>query len=138
LILSQLNEAKQKIHKSSKEAGWSISVGSTPLLTKYLLSPMVRRFVRSHPSAKVRVIEDLQVRLLPALRSGLLDLALVHLPIGGREFRTESLMQQSLYVAVPKNHSLAGRKQVRLAEFRQDAGPRFGIREIVIEARRSG
>jgi LysR family transcriptional regulator, hydrogen peroxide-inducible genes activator len=121
LILNQLSEAKQEIHNSSKEAGQSISVGSTPILTQYLLSPMVRRFVRSHPSVKVQVIEDLQVRLLPALRSGLLDLALVHLPIAGRDFRTENVTQQSLYVAVPKNHPLAGRKQVRLAELRQEA-----------------
>jgi LysR family hydrogen peroxide-inducible transcriptional activator len=121
LILDQLSVAKQEIHKSSKEQGGSISVGSTPTLTQYLLSPMVRRFVRSHPSVRVQVIDDLQVRLLPALRSGLLDLALVHLPIAGREFRTENLMRQSLYVAVPKNHPLAERKQVRLAELRQDA-----------------
>ena len=48
-------------------------------------------------------------------------LALVHLPIGGREFRTENVMRQSFCVAVPKNHPLAGRKQVRLAQLRQDA-----------------
>jgi LysR family transcriptional regulator, hydrogen peroxide-inducible genes activator len=121
LILTQLGEAKQEILKSSKEAGGSIAVGSTPTLTPYLLSPIIRKFSRRYPSTKVQVIEDLQVRLLPALRSGLLDLALVHLPITGREFRTENLMQQSLYVAVPKNHPLVGRKQVRLAELRQDA-----------------
>ena len=142
LILNQLSEAKQEIHKSAKEAGRSIRVGSTPILTPYLLSTMVRRFVRSHPSVKVQVIEDLQARLLPALRSGLLDLALVHLPIAGREFRTENVTQQSLYVAVPKNHPLAGRKQVRLAELRQDTflllreGLRFGaiVREILRKA----
>jgi LysR family hydrogen peroxide-inducible transcriptional activator len=121
LILTQLSEAKQEILKSSKEGGGSVAVGSTPTLTPYLLSPIIRKFSRRYPSIKVQVIEDIQVRLLPALRSGLLDLALVHLPIAGREFRTENLMQQSLYVAVPKNHPLVGRKQVRLAELRQDA-----------------
>ena len=115
LILSQVNDAKQEMHESSKGRIGSIAVGSAPTLTQYLLSPIVQKFSRSHPSIKVRVVEDFQARLLPALRSGLLDLALVHLPIAG-DFRTETVLQQSFYVAVPKNHVLAGRKQVRLAQ----------------------
>jgi DNA-binding transcriptional LysR family regulator len=132
LILTQLSEAKQEIRKSSKERGGSIAVGSTPTLTQYLLSPIVRKFSRSHPSIKIQIVEDVQVRLLSALRSGLLDLALVHLPISGGGFRTEMVMRQSLYVAVPKTHSLVGCKQVRLSQLRDDAflvlreGLRFG------------
>jgi LysR family transcriptional regulator, hydrogen peroxide-inducible genes activator len=119
-ILSQLDELKQEIRKSSKEQAGSVAVGSTPTLTQHLLSPIVRKFTRSHPSIKVQMIEDLQVRLLPALRAGLLDLALVHLPVAGREFRTEKVMQQSLYVALPKSHALAGYKQIRLAQLRHN------------------
>ena len=120
-ILTQLNEAKEEIHKSSKQRGGSIAVGSAPTLTQYFLSSIVQKFSRSHPSIKVRVVEDFQARLLPALRSGLLDAALVHLPIAGRDFRTERVFLQSLYAAVPKNHPLSGRKQVRLAQLGHEA-----------------
>jgi LysR family hydrogen peroxide-inducible transcriptional activator len=142
-ILAQLHEAKQEIHKSTKDDRGSVRVGATPTLTQYLLSPIVRKFTRNHPAIKVHVVEDLQVRLLPALRSGLLDMALVHLPVAGREFRTEKVMQQSLYVAVPKNHPLAAHKQVRLGQLRQEPflllrdGLRFGniVRETLRSAR---
>ncbi len=140
LILSQLSEAKQELRKCSEEESGSIAVGSVPTLTQYLLSPIVAKFSRTHPSVKLQVVEDLQVRLLTALRAGLLDLALMHLPIVGREFRTESLMHQSLYAAVPKRHPLAGHKQVRLAQLRHEdflllrEGLQFGA--IVSEALR--
>lgn len=120
-ILARLNEAKEKVHSCSTEVAGSIAVGATPTLTQYLLSPIVRKFDRDHPSIRVHVVEDIQARLLSALRAGVLDLALVHLPIAGREFRTERVMQQSLYAAVSKNHRLAGSRQIRLADLRDDA-----------------
>src|SRR5713226_1209770 len=64
LILTQINKARQEIHKSPKEHGGSISVGSAPTLTQYLLSPIVRKFSHSHPSIRVRLVEDFHLRLL--------------------------------------------------------------------------
>lgn len=142
-ILTQLHDAKEEIQKSTNEDSGSIRVGATPTLTQYMLSPIVGKFSQNHPATKIHVVEDLQFRLLAALRSGLLDMALVHLPVAGREFRTQKLIQQSLYVALPTNHPLAGHKQVRLSQLRQEPflllrdGLRFGtiVREILRNAR---
>ncbi len=142
LILVQLDQATREIRGSSTDSSGSIRIGSTPTLTQFLLSPIVRRFRRTHPAIKVHITEDIQSRLLDPLRSGLLDVALVHLPISGREFRTQNVVQQSLYAALPKNHVLAERKHLRLTQLRNESflllreGLRFGsiIREILRHA----
>jgi len=132
LILKQLNEAKQKLLNSPKEQAESITIGCVPTFTQHPLSPIVCQFSKTYPWVTVQVIDDLQLRLLSMLRSGLLDMALVVLPIGGQEFRTKTVMRQSVYAAVPTQHPLARRKQVRLVQLRHDPflllreGFRFG------------
>lgn len=65
---------------------------------------------------------DLQPRsaftneLLPLLRSGVLDAALVILPLDGSDVRHEVVLEESLIVALPERHSLARRRSIALAE----------------------
>jgi LysR family hydrogen peroxide-inducible transcriptional activator len=120
-ILDKINQAREEVRGSSREVNGSITVGVTPTIALCLLSPVIGKLKRSHSSIKVRVIEDFQSHLLPALSEGLIDLALVGLPIAGQEFRTGEIMKQSLVVAVPAIHPLAKRKRVRLTELRNDS-----------------
>jgi LysR family transcriptional regulator, hydrogen peroxide-inducible genes activator len=136
-ILSKISEAREEVQRSSREPSGSITVGATPTLALCLLSPVIRNLRRSHSSIKVRVVEDSQVHLLPALSDGMIDFALVGLPVAGQEFRSGEIMKQSLVVAVPNVHPLAKRRRVRLTELRNDSflllHQRFPFRDRVWE-----
>jgi LysR family hydrogen peroxide-inducible transcriptional activator len=135
-ILAKINESKQELHDGAKEPKRIITVGATPVLAVYLLTPVISKLKRRDPSIKVRVVEDLPWHLLPALSDSLIDVALVGLPVAGREFRTGKIMRQALVVAVPEGHPLAKRSRIRLAELRKDSfllmNQRFPFRDQVL------
>jgi LysR family hydrogen peroxide-inducible transcriptional activator len=140
-ILEQIEAAKEAVQRPPKETGGSITVGATPTIALYLLSPVVSELRRSHSSVKIRVVEDLQANLLPALGDGSIDVALVHLPLAGRTFQTGEIMNKSLVVAVPEAHRLAKRKRVRLTDLRNEPflllHQRYALRDRVSEVLRS-
>jgi DNA-binding transcriptional LysR family regulator len=93
-----------------------LSLGATPTLTTELLAPVLAGFHRRYPHLEVSVREDGSRHLVTALERGLLDLAVVILPIKGSWVRTEALADEDLVLAVPADHALAGRATVSVAD----------------------
>src|SRR3546814_11473533 len=52
---------------------------------------------------------------LEALRTGAIDVAFVHLPVGGDEFVVERILRHPYVLAVPAGHVLAKRSSVPLS-----------------------
>ena len=56
--------------------------------------------------------EELTAGLLDRLRAGVLDAAILSLPLDGADLRWESLLSEPILVALPRRHPLAGRARV--------------------------
>jgi len=93
-----------------------LSLGATPTLTTGLLAPLLADFHRRYPHLEVSLREDGSRHLVTALERGLLDLAVVILPINHSWVRTEALTDEDLVLAVPPDHLLAGRPSIDVAD----------------------
>src|SRR5262249_1116493 len=139
-ILAKIDESREEIHATVRKKRL-ITVGATPTLAIHLLSPAVNELKRLNPSIEIHVVEDFQWHLLPALGDGAIDMAIVGLPVAGREFQTGQIMKQSLVAALPENHPLANRTRIRLADLRNDSfilmNQRFSFRDQVVQLLRN-
>jgi LysR family transcriptional regulator, hydrogen peroxide-inducible genes activator len=120
-ILSKISAAKAQSYVAGAGPADAVRVGAIPTVVPYFLSPALSLFRRQYPTVEIRVVEKVQGDLVPSLREAKLDLAVVQWPVPGAEFVGEELFREPLYMAVPNEHVLAGKRTARLGEFRKDA-----------------
>ena len=94
-------------------------LGATPSLTTNLLPPVLARFHEDHPGVELTVHEAGSQELVDRLGKGEMDLAVVILPVDRSWVESKPLMQEDLVLAVDRNHRLAGRRTVRVAELEE-------------------
>jgi LysR family hydrogen peroxide-inducible transcriptional activator len=87
-------------------------LGAFPTLAPYFLPPVIPKLRKQLPSMKFLLIEEKTDRLIERLKKGLLDAALLALPIQQEGLETRSLFTDPFLLAVPQGHRLAKRRQV--------------------------
>ncbi len=81
-----------------------------------VLPPMIDRFKAEHPQITVAVREIDSAEAIPALESGDIDLAFARLEGNlGKNIRCVPLTEDRLAVAIPRDHPLASRSRLTLA-----------------------
>lgn len=93
-----------------------VRVGAIPTIAPYFLPELLRAFSESHPRANVIVHEDTTDQLLKAVTDGVVDLAVMALPIEARYLEIEELFDEELLLVLSPEHPLAEKKQVRLSD----------------------
>ena len=95
-----------------------LAIGATPSLATGLLPPLLADFHRRYPGIELLLAQAGSQDLVARLGEGVLDLALLILPVGAPDIATVPLATEELVLAVPRGHPLAGRRRVRVAELR--------------------
>lgn len=81
-----------------------------------VLPPLIDRFKAEHPQITVTVREIDSAEAIPALESGDIDLAFARLEGNlGKNLRCVALTEDRLAVAIPRDHPLAARSRLTLA-----------------------
>ena len=81
-----------------------------------VLPPLIDRFKAEHPQITVTVREIDSAEAIPALESGDIDLAFARLEGNlGKNMRCVALTEDRLAVAIPRDHPLAARSRLTLA-----------------------
>lgn len=93
-----------------------VTLGATPSLTTTVLPSVVAGFRRAHPGVDLVVEEAGSGDLVGLLENSLVDVALVVLPVAGSWLETRYLGEEELVLAVPLDHDLAERSQVRIED----------------------
>jgi DNA-binding transcriptional LysR family regulator len=93
-----------------------LSLGATPTLTTGLLAPVLADFHRRFPHLEMSLREGGSRHLVTALEHGVMDLAVVILPIHHSWVRTEPLTDEDLVLAVAPDHPLAAWTSVSVAD----------------------
>lgn len=94
-----------------------LRIGSSPLHLTDLLSPACVQLHKESPKATVHISVAANDQLLPALRRGDLDVVICAIPPQPYEDLThEPLRETSLVVYASRNHRLAGKKRVAIAD----------------------
>lgn len=119
-ILRELGDAKTEMLEMAGEEKGDVVLGVIPTISAYLLPRILAGFSQSHGRVTVRVMEDLTSVLMERLHQGVVDVAMVALPVPGDEVSSVELFQEPFYAVVPEAHALAGRKTIRLSELKRE------------------
>ncbi|MBA3974517.1 MAG: LysR family transcriptional regulator [Candidatus Solibacter sp.] len=92
-----------------------LRVGAIPTILPYYLAPLLRGFTGRFQDVDLHVREGATAELVEQVLEGMLDVAVVSLPVEGAGLVMKELFRDPLYLAVPEGHALesAGRVQLR-------------------------
>lgn len=113
-ILSLIDNTKAEICDDGQRG--TLRVGAIPTIAPYLLPVLLRRFSDAHRQASVIVQEDTTDNLLKKLAEGIVDLAILALPLSAKYLEVEELFEEELLLVLCKDHRLCEKKQIRLAD----------------------
>src|SRR5581483_4680760 len=85
----------------------TVRVGMIGTIGRWLVPQLFSHIRARHPHLRLNVSEGTSATLEPQLLSGLLDLAVVTLPVPNDELSATPLFEEDLMLVVPGDHPLA-------------------------------
>ena len=125
-VICRLEEAERDLAAIAGLEGGELRLASFPSASATIVTEAVSRFAALHPRVRLSVVEAEPEDSIPRLSGGDLDVAIV---FDYPEFPSASdpdlelvpLLTESMHVALPRDHELAGRDSIRVAELSDDA-----------------
>ena len=117
-IVADVDAATTEIREVEGLARGRLAVGATPSLAATLLPAVLARYHAAYPGIDLSVRESGSRELVAALEEGAVDVALVILPVRQDVLATQPLLREELVVAVAKDHALATRRSLSIADLR--------------------
>ncbi|MGH7862200.1 MAG: LysR family transcriptional regulator [Candidatus Dormibacteraceae bacterium] len=115
-ILKSVVRAEEEMKEFRGLSKGTVNLGILSTASWFLLAPLLRRLRQQHPGLQVRVFEAIGHSVLEQLRLGLVDLAIVFLPILTEGLIVSEFGSFELYLVMPPDHPLSGQSQVPLAD----------------------
>jgi DNA-binding transcriptional LysR family regulator len=139
-ILADADVARTTVRELMGLEQGRVRLGATPSLSTGLVPAVLRRFHDRHPDVRLVLDEGGSRDLVADLAQGMLDLALIILPLRTSDpaLRTIPLLTEPLVAAVPVDHPLADRSTLDVADLRDTALVMFregyDLRAVTLEA----
>ncbi|MCW2239824.1 LysR family transcriptional regulator [Azospirillum canadense] len=116
-LLSQADSLAARFRSRGRTHAATLRVGAIDSAAAGLLPMLLHDFRQQHPQVTVQIVEDKTIRLLPRLLSGRLDFVFVRPPESpNKSLEVLFLFHETVVVAVPARHPLAGRERVRIED----------------------
>jgi len=115
-----MDNAKQEIEEMSGGARGRLVVGSIPTIAPYFLPRCLTSFGPKFPQIRVSISEELTSEILDRLHKGVIDLAVLALPVPDGPYSCQELIREALYLVVPATHPLASRATAHLKQVEND------------------
>ncbi len=113
-ILSLVDNTKAEICDDGQTG--IVRIGAIPTIAPFMLPIVLRTFNDTHPRAAVIVHEDTTDNLLKKLSEGIVDVAILALPIAAKYLEIEELFEEELLLVLCKDHPLCSKKQIRFTD----------------------
>ncbi len=124
-ILARLEVAQASLAAIAGLRGGRLRVASFSTAGATLMPLAIAGFRAAYPLVELTLAEGEPEEIIPRLRAGELDLALLFEFAGGsplgREMTRTELLADPMYLALPRAHRLAGRARIRLADLSEEA-----------------
>ena len=118
-ILMEVDDLVSVCEASAEPFTGKMRFGVIPTIAPYILPHLLKRLRRKYPDFQLFIREDLSAHLVAALQQGELDVLLLALPYPAEHVETMHLFDDEFLFACPREHALAGRKQVCTADLKQ-------------------
>ncbi len=124
-ILAQLEAAEAALAEIAGLRGGRLRMASFPTAGATLMPLAIATFRASYPDVELTLSEGEPEQIAPRLRAGELDLALLfefegETELGEGTTRVD-LLEDPMYLALPREHRLAQKRQLRLEDLRDEA-----------------
>jgi len=118
-ILFEVEDATKELadHPSLERR---ITVGAIQTVAPYVLPNLITRCRERFPNLQVVIHEDFKDAMIRELLEGVLDLALVALPVKNTSIQAETLWKEPLILVVAKGHPLAAQERVTVADLAKE------------------
>lgn len=91
-----------------------LRVGAIPTILPYFVAPLLKGFTERYPDVDLHVREGTTAELVEQVLDGMLDVAVLSLPVEGAGLVMKELFRDPLYLAIPHEHPLASAEKVQL------------------------
>jgi DNA-binding transcriptional LysR family regulator len=121
-LLGIYDSAMLEIRRLVRGQSEEIRIGYLASAFEEYLAPALKKLRKVHPRTKVKLLDLFPGEQITALRKGEIDIGLT-LETGallGRDFYTRKLAVDKSVVFLPQGHPLASRKELRLAELKNE------------------
>ncbi|MCF2529790.1 LysR family transcriptional regulator [Yinghuangia soli] len=133
-VLDQLEQAGAAIQGEASATRGKVAFGFLHTMGAEAVPGLLRAFRADHPGIRFALVQDSAAVMLDRMRAGELDLCLTSPLPDAPDLAVRALGEQRLYLVVPADHRLAGRRRVRLAEAAEETfvcmEPGYGLRRI--------
>jgi len=106
-ILSELDALVADVAACKDEVTGTVRVGMIGTTARWLVPRLMDMARQRHPKLRLVVVEGIGTGLEPQLASGQLDLAVLNLPLSGRDLVARLLFEEDLMLMVPEGHAMA-------------------------------
>jgi DNA-binding transcriptional LysR family regulator len=104
-ILSELDALVADVAACKDEVTGTVRVGMIGTTARWLVPRLMDAARKRHPKLRLVIVEGNTTGLEPQLASGQLDLAVLHLPVTGRDLVAHQLFEEDLMLVVPEGHA---------------------------------
>ena len=112
-VLDGAREIAETASAASNPLSGQMRLGAIPTIGPFVLPRVLGGLRRAYPDLQLLLSEDQTAEALEKLTRGALDVALIALPYDVRAFDTMPLGRDGFWVAMPKGHALAKRRQIK-------------------------
>jgi len=106
-ILSELDALMSDVAACKDEVTGTVRVGMIGTTARWLVPRLMDAVAQRHPQLRLVIVEGNTTGLEPQLANGQLDLAILHLPVSGKDLVTRLLFEEDLMLVVPEGHPIA-------------------------------
>ena len=119
-VLAQADVAADAVRQVTRGLVGTLTLGFIDSAALAILPPLIHRFSERYPDVKLR-LRELGTRVqLEAIEQGTIDVGIVRGPIWNPELAGRRITTETLLVALPSTHRLAGEERVRVADLHDD------------------
>ncbi|MGE0357344.1 MAG: hydrogen peroxide-inducible genes activator [Burkholderiales bacterium] len=112
-VLDEAGKIASLAKGSQDQLAGALRLGVIPTIGPYLLPELVPILRKRAPGMPLMIEENFTASLVPMLRDGEIDVAIVALPFTVAGVRTRTLYEEPFSVVVPEGHAWAKKKRVR-------------------------
>jgi DNA-binding transcriptional LysR family regulator len=106
-ILYELDALVSDVAACQDEVTGTVRIGMIGTTARWLVPQLMGAAGARHPNLQLVIVEGTTTGLEPQLAGGLLDLAVLNLPVSGKDLVSRLLFEEDLMLVVPPDHPLA-------------------------------
>ena len=115
-IQAELDALHDDVVSMGDVVAGAVRVGVIGTVARWLVPRLVDAVHRDHPMVRPVILDAVTTSLVPQVREGLLDFAVINLPLSDPDLAVDPLFAEDRVIVAPLDHPLAAHPRVSLVE----------------------